>query len=83
MNTLLSFRYMYGYLTLFIILSYSTVEGGSCLHLNGCSGHGICDTENSRCNCYSGWGATEDKALYRAPDCSLRKYIYNEENNEA
>jgi len=45
---------------------------GSCTHLNACSGHGICDTENSRCNCYTGWGAIEDKALYRAPDCSLR-----------
>jgi hypothetical protein len=47
---------------------------GSCAHLNNCNKHGTCDTENSRCQCYVGYGADSDVALYKAPDCSLREF---------
>ena len=49
-------------------------DAGSCAHLSGCSGHGSCDTENSRCLCYQGYGALTDIALYKAPDCSMRAF---------
>lgn len=41
--------------------------------MNNCNGHGTCDTVNSRCLCYSGWGADTDIAVYKAPDCRLAK----------
>lgn len=47
-------------------------EAGSCTHLNNCNSHGTCDTANSRCICYNGWGSDTDVAVYKAPDCSLR-----------
>lgn len=47
-------------------------EAGSCTHLSNCNGHGTCDTANSRCNCYNGWGSATDIAIYKAPDCSQR-----------
>lgn len=47
-------------------------RGGSCRSLNSCSGNGVCDTVNSKCNCFNGWGSASDVALYKAPDCSQR-----------
>ena len=47
-------------------------RGGSCRNLNSCSGNGVCDTVNSKCNCFNGWGSASDVALYKAPDCSQR-----------
>lgn len=42
----------------------------NCAHLNYCNGHGVCDGTTSRCNCFEGYGATDDISLYKAPDCS-------------
>jgi hypothetical protein len=42
---------------------------GTCTHLRDCNGHGTCDTANSKCKCYNGWGSASDVALYKAPDC--------------
>jgi len=52
----------------------SSISGvfSQCISLNSCSGHGSCDVENQRCNCYSGYGASSDIATYRSPDCSMR-----------
>lgn len=47
-------------------------SAGSCSHLSNCNGQGICDTVNSKCLCYNGWGSETDVALYKAPDCSAR-----------
>lgn len=46
---------------------------GSCSHLGDCNGHGTCDSVNSRCVCYNGWGSSTDVATYKAPDCSSRE----------
>lgn len=40
--------------------------------LNYCNGHGACDNSTSTCQCYEGYGASNDITFYRAPDCSLR-----------
>ena len=47
---------------------------GSCTHLNNCNGHGTCDSVNSRCICFNGYGSPTDVALYKAPDCSTREW---------
>lgn len=39
---------------------------------NNCNGHGICDMSIGLCTCFVGWGAPDDIALYKAPDCSQR-----------
>ncbi len=39
---------------------------------NYCNGHGVCVESNSTCNCYEGWGADNEIASYKAPDCSVR-----------
>jgi len=46
--------------------------GGSCAALNSCSNRGVCDTVNSKCICFNGFGSPTDVALYKAPDCSAR-----------
>ncbi len=51
----------------------TAVLSGSCAHLGNCNGHGSCDTENSRCICYQGYGSPTDIALYKSPDCSMRE----------
>jgi hypothetical protein len=48
------------------------IHSGSCGALNNCNGNGVCDTVNSRCNCFNGWGSQTDIALYKSPDCSQR-----------
>jgi hypothetical protein len=52
----------------------SRASAGSCSFLNDCSGQGVCDTVNSRCVCYDGWGSAADISLYKAPDCSARAF---------
>jgi hypothetical protein len=56
-----------------IALIFSAVvrptQAGSCTPMNNCNGHGTCDTVNSKCNCFAGWGADSDLATYKAPDC--------------
>jgi hypothetical protein len=47
-------------------------DAGSCAHLNSCNGHGKCDTVNSKCLCYNGFGSETDVSTYKAPDCSMR-----------
>jgi hypothetical protein len=54
------------------------VLGGSCVQLNNCNGNGYCDSVNSICNCYNGWGSTTDIATYKAADCSLRESCWSE-----
>lgn len=44
----------------------------SCTALNSCSNRGVCDTVNSKCICFNGFGSPSDIALYKAPDCSAR-----------
>lgn len=51
-----------------------TLTTSGCSHLNNCNGHGNCIERNGRgvCECYEGWGAADDIAIYRSPDCSQR-----------
>jgi hypothetical protein len=56
------------------LLSLCVVNGTVCY--NDCTGHGTCDTSTRKCNCFIGWGASDDVSLYKAPDCSLRKFIH-------
>ena len=53
-------------------LLFSVSSAGSCSHLNNCNGYGACDTVNSRCLCYNGFGSDTDISIYKAPDCSAR-----------
>eukprot|EP01041_Mallomonas_annulata_P009196 gene9196-19063_t len=39
-----------------------------CSNLKYCNGHGICN--GMSCECFTGYGASTDITLYRAPDCS-------------
>lgn len=47
--------------------------GAGCSMQNYCNGHGLCRNTYSQCDCYAGWGAASDIAVYKAPDCSLRE----------
>ena len=40
--------------------------------MNFCSGHGHCEPATDTCDCYEGWGAKTDIALYKLHDCSGR-----------
>jgi hypothetical protein len=55
-----------------LCLLTSWAVAGPCAHLKDCSGHGDCDPVALTCNCYNGWGAADDIATYKSPDCSLR-----------
>ena len=57
---------------LYIVLFIFSIEYAYsvCVSLNNCNGHGRCNFATSTCDCFDGWGAATDIALYRAPDCS-------------
>lgn len=55
-----------------LCMALPSALGGSCTAMNNCNGQGTCDTVNSKCNCFSGWGSSSDVSVYKAPDCSLR-----------
>ena len=38
--------------------------------MNFCNGHGFCEPATDTCDCYEGWGAKTDVALYKLHDCS-------------
>jgi hypothetical protein len=64
-------------LGLAVVLGLSCVRwagaGSGCSMHNYCNGHGLCRNTYSQCDCYEGWGAATDIAVYKAPDCSKRE----------
>lgn len=50
--------------------------GTGCAYLGNCNGHGDCNALTYTCSCYEGWGAATDIAIFKAPDCSLRTFVY-------
>lgn len=46
----------------------------ACSALNDCNGHGRCNADTKTCECILGFGAVEDIASYKAPDCSTREW---------
>lgn len=57
---------------LLLLTAIGGAGAGSCAQLSACSGRGTCDTVNSKCNCFNGFGSASDIAQYKAPDCSAR-----------
>ena len=47
-------------------------NAGDCVDMNYCNGHGTCQTKTDSCDCYEGWGAASDVAVYKLHDCSGR-----------
>ena len=70
-KNLLAFSMAFCLLFCFLICLLSRVYS-NCAMYNYCNGHGVCIESNSTCNCYEGWGADNEIASYKAPDCSVR-----------
>mgnify|MGYP006249612141 FL=1 len=58
--------------SLVLLLLLRPANGGDCIDMNFCSGHGHCEPATDTCDCYEGWGAKTDIALYKLHDCSGR-----------
>lgn len=55
-----------------LVILINVIFGGDCAMHNHCNGHGTCDTSNSKCICFEGYGGPNDISYYKAPDCSAR-----------
>lgn len=55
-----------------LVLAPWGARAGSCSSLADCSGHGICISSNSTCQCYDGWGSETDVSVYKQANCAAR-----------